>query len=223
MVDNSTCGFFHFLKSSTIQILIPIMEKSKRQNFGKLQEAIDPPNLIQNQVNSFHDFLQRDIPSTHRLQAGLEAVFNEVFPILSYDEKSRLEYVSYSVGESVLSEMDCIDQNCTYAAPLQVKLRLRMEMEGQSKPFYSEEEIFMGELPIITERGSFIINGAERVVVSQLHRSPGVSFEESTHTSGKVLHGFRIIPDRGTWIEAQFDQHDLLYVYLDRRRRRRKF
>ena len=223
MVDDSTCGFFHFLKSSTIQILIPIMEKSKRQNFGKLQEAIDPPNLIQNQVNSFHDFLQRDIPSTHRLQAGLEAVFNEVFPILSYDEKSRLEYVSYSVGESVLSEMDCIDQNCTYAAPLQVKLRLRMEMEGQSKPFYSEEEIFMGELPIITERGSFIINGAERVVVSQLHRSPGVSFEESTHTSGKVLHGFRIIPDRGTWIEAQFDQHDLLYVYLDRRRRRRKF
>ena len=199
------------------------MEKSKRQNFGKLQEAIDPPNLIQNQVNSFHDFLQRDIPSTHRLQAGLEAVFSEVFPILSYDEKSRLEYVSYSVGESVLSEMDCIDQNCTYAAPLQVKLRLRMEMEGQSKPFYSEEEIFMGELPIITERGSFIINGAERVVVSQLHRSPGVSFEESTHTSGKVLHGFRIIPDRGTWIEAQFDQHDLLYVYLDRRRRRRKF
>jgi len=199
------------------------MKKSERQNFGKLTEAIDPPNLIQNQVDSFHDFLQRDIPSTHRMHAGLEAVFKEVFPISSYDEKSRLEYVSYTIGESALSEMDCIDQNCTYAAPLQVKLRLRMEMEGQSKPFYSEEEIFMGELPIITERGSFIINGAERVVVSQLHRSPGVSFEESTHTSGKVLHGFRIIPDRGTWIEAQFDQHDLLYVYLDRRRRRRKF
>ena len=199
------------------------MKKSERQNFGKLTEAIDPPNLIQNQVDSFHDFLQRDIPSTHRMHAGLEAVFKEVFPIFSYDEKSRLEYVSYTIGESALSEMDCIDQNCTYAAPLQVKLRLRMEMEGQSKPFYSEEEIFMGELPIITERGSFIINGAERVVVSQLHRSPGVSFEESTHTSGKVLHGFRIIPDRGTWIEAQFDQHDLLYVYLDRRRRRRKF
>jgi len=199
------------------------MKKPERQNFGKLKEAIDPPNLIQNQVDSFHDFLQRDVPSTHRIPAGLEAVFKEVFPIFSYDEKSRLEYVSYTIGESVLSEMDCIDQNCTYAAPLQVKLRLRMEMEGQSKPFYSEEEIFMGELPIITERGSFIINGAERVVVSQLHRSPGVSFEESTHTSGKVLHGFRIIPDRGTWIEAQFDQHDLLYVYLDRRRRRRKF
>ena len=199
------------------------METTKRQNFGKLKEVINPPNLIQNQVDSFHDFLQRDVPSTHRKQAGLEAVFREVFPILSYDEKSRLEYVSYSVGESKLSEMDCIDQNCTYAAPLQVKLRLRLELEGQSKPFYSEEEIFMGELPIVTERGSFIINGAERVVVSQLHRSPGVSFEESMHTSGKTLHGFRIIPDRGTWIEAQFDQHDLLYVYLDRRRRRRKF
>ena len=199
------------------------MESKSRQNFGKLQEVIDPPNLIQNQVDSFDNFLQRDVPATHRKHDGLEAVFKEVFPILSYDEKSRLEYVSYTIGESKLSEMDCIDQKCTYSAPLQVKLRLKLEVEGQSKPFYSEEEIFMGELPIITESGAFIINGAERVVVSQLHRSPGVSFEESTHTSGKILHGFRIIPDRGTWIEAQFDQHDLLYVYLDRRRRRRKF
>ncbi len=199
------------------------MNTEIRKNFGKLTEAIEPPNLLQNQVDSFLDFLQRDVPSTHRKKAGLEAVFREVFPIISYDEKSRLEYVSYTIGESKLTEMDCIDQNCTYAAPLQVKLRLRLEVDGQSKPFYSEEEIFMGELPIVTERGSFIINGAERVVVSQLHRSPGVSFEESVHTSGKTLHGFRIIPDRGTWIEAQFDQHDLLYVYLDRRRRRRKF
>ncbi len=199
------------------------MESSIRQNFGKLQEVIDPPNLIQNQVDSFDNFLQRDVPATHRKHDGLEAVFKEVFPILSYDEKSRLEYVSYSIGESKLSEMDCIDQKCTFSAPLQVKLRLKLEVEGQSKPFYSEEEIFMGELPIITQSGSFIINGAERVVVSQLHRSPGVSFEETIHTSGKTLHGFRIIPDRGTWIEAQFDQHDLLYVYLDRRRRRRKF
>ena len=199
------------------------MDTAIRKNFGKLTEAIEPPNLLQNQVDSFHDFLQREVPSTHRKLAGLEAVFSEVFPIISYDEKSRLEYVSYTVGESKLTEMDCIDQNCTYAAPLQVKLRLRLEVEGQSKPFYSEEEIFMGELPMVTERGSFIINGAERVVVSQLHRSPGVSFEESVHTSGKTLHAFRIIPDRGTWIEAQFDQHDLLYVYLDRRRRRRKF
>ncbi|MEL0004323.1 MAG: DNA-directed RNA polymerase subunit beta [Opitutales bacterium] len=199
------------------------MESPDRKNFGKLQEVIDPPNLIQNQIDSFHSYLQRDVPPTHRQHDGLEAVFRETFPILSYDEKSRLEYVSYSIGESKLTEMDCIDQKCTYSAPLHVKLRLRLEVEGQNKPFYSEEEIFMGELPIITERGSFIINGAERVVISQLHRSPGISFEESIHTSGKTLHGFRIIPDRGTWIEAQFDQHDLLYVYLDRRRRRRKF
>ena len=137
------------------------METSQRKNFGQLTEAIEPPNLLQNQVDSFHDFLQREVPSSHRKQAGLEAVFREVFPIISYDEKSRLEYVSYTIGESKLSEMDCIDQNCTYAA-LQVKLRLKFEVEGQSKPFYSEEEIFMGELPIVTERGSFIINGAER-------------------------------------------------------------
>ena len=215
------CGFFCSLTYPPTKNII--MDTAIRKNFGKLTEAIEPPNLLQNQVDSFHDFLQREVPATHRKKAGLEAVFSEVFPIISYDEKSRLEYVSYSIGESKLTEMDCIDQNCTYAAPLQVKLRLRLEVEGQSKPFFSEEEIFMGELPIVTERGSFIINGAERVVVSQLHRSPGVSFEESVHTSGKTLHGFRIIPDRGTWIEAQFDQHDLLYIYLDRRRRRRKF
>ncbi|MEK9783834.1 MAG: DNA-directed RNA polymerase subunit beta, partial [Opitutales bacterium] len=214
---------FPFFKTSPNSKIHSAMESPDRKNFGKLQEVIDPPNLIQNQIDSFHSYLQRDVPPTHRQHDGLEAVFRETFPILSYDEKSRLEYVSYSIGESKLTEMDCIDQKCTYSAPLHVKLRLRLEVEGQNKPFYSEEEIFMGELPIITERGSFIINGAERVVISQLHRSPGISFEESIHTSGKTLHGFRIIPDRGTWIEAQFDQHDLLYVYLDRRRRRRKF
>ena len=106
------------------------MDTALRKNFGKLTEAIEPPNLLQNQVDSFHDFLQREVPSSHRKQAGLEAVFREVFPIISYDEKSRLEYVSYTIGESKLTEMDCIDQNCTYAAPLQVKLRLRFEVEG---------------------------------------------------------------------------------------------
>ena len=199
------------------------MSQTDRKNFGTLEEVIDPPNLIRNQIDSFRDFLQKDVPHSHRRPVGLEAVFREVFPIVSYDERSRLEYVSYEMGDPKMSETECIEEKCTYSAPLQLKLRMKMEVEGQSKPFYSEEEIFMGELPVITERGSFIINGAERVVVSQLHRSPGVSFEESTHTSGKTLHGFRIIPDRGTWIEAQFDQHDLLYVYLDRRRRRRKF
>ena len=134
-----------------------------------------------------------------------------------------MEYISYSIGESNFSEIDCINKNYTYAAPLKIKLRLRIEETGSSRVFYSEEEIDLGKLPLMTSKGSFIINGAERVVVSQLHRSPGVSFEESVHTSGKTLHGFRIIPYRGTLIEVQFDQNDLLYVYLDRKRRRRKF
>ena len=108
------------------------MKKSERQNFGKLTEAIDPPNLIQNQVDSFHDFLQRDIPSTHRMHAGLEAVFKEVFPIFSYDEKSRLEYVSYTIGESALSEMDCIDQNCTYVCTTTGKAKTS-HGDGRSK------------------------------------------------------------------------------------------
>ena len=170
------------------------MSVKDRQNFGKLKEVIEPPNLILNQIDSFRDFFQKDVPHTHRKPVGLEAVFREVFPIVSYDERSRLEYVSYTIGDPKLSEMECIQEKCSFSAPLQLKLRLRMELEGQSKPFFSEEEIFMGEIPIITDRGSFVINGAERVVVSQLHRSPGVSFEESTHTSGKTLHAFRIIP-----------------------------
>ena len=183
------------------------MDSKQRLNFGKLSEVIDPPNLIQNQVDSFHDFLQRDVPATHRKQAGLEAVFKEVFPILSYDEKSRLEYVSYSIGESKLSEMDCIDQNCTFAAPLQVKLRLRLEVEGQSKPFTARKRSSWGTS---NRHGTRLLYYQRRGACRGQSTSPftGVSFEESTHTSGKILHGFRIIPDRGTWIEAQFDQHD---------------
>ncbi|WP_309398901.1 DNA-directed RNA polymerase subunit beta [Cerasicoccus maritimus] len=191
---------------------------AERINFGKLKEVIAPPNLIENQINSYREFLQLDVPPSQRKAVGLEAVFREVFPIESYDEESTLEYVSYNVTLSKLSEMECIREGVTYSVSLYVKLRLR-ENEGMVK----DEEIYMGELPMCTERGSFIINGAERVVVSQLHRSPGICFEDSTHTSGKTLHAFRIIPDRGTWIETQFDQNDLLYVYLDRRRRRRKF
>ncbi len=190
---------------------------SKRINFGQLKEVIQPPNLIENQINSFMEFLQMDVPSNQRKQVGLEAVFSEVFPIESYDGRCNLEYVSYSITPPRDNEIKAIRDGVTYSVSLYVKLRLREE------DHIKDEEIYMGELPMISERGSFIINGAERVVVSQLHRSPGIAFEESVHTSGKVLHAFRIIPDRGTWLEVQFDQHDLLYVYLDRRRRRRKF
>ena len=189
----------------------------QRINFGQLQEVITPPNLIQNQINSFKEFLQIDTSPSQRDNIGLEAVFREVFPIESYDGRCVLEYLSYTLAEPKYSELECIREGITYSISLYVKLRLREEDQ------IKDEEIYMGELPHISERGSFIINGAERVIVSQLHRSPGIAFEETPHTSGKMLHAFRIIPDRGTWLEVQFDQNDLLYVYLDRRRRRRKF
>ena len=190
---------------------------TERINFGKLREVIQPPNLIELQISSYLEYLQKDTPEKQRKPYGLEAVFKEVFPIHSYDERLTLEYVSYTIGEPKSSEIECLREGVTYAVPLYVKLRLREE------DFIKDEEIFMGDIPMVTERGSFIINGAERVVVSQLHRSPGICFEVATHPNGKLLHSFRIIPDRGTWLEVQFDNNDLLYVYLDRRRRRRKF
>lgn len=189
----------------------------ERQNFGKLREVIPPPNLIENQVNSFLEYLQKEVPSSQRKPVGLEAVFREVFPIASYDGRATLEYVHYNLVGPKNTEMECIREGSTYSISLYVKLRLREEDVS------TDEEIYMGELPMITDRGSFVINGAERVVVSQLHRSPGICFEATPHTSGKTLFSFRIIPDRGTWLEVQFDQNDLLYVYFDRRRRRRKF
>ena len=178
---------------------------SKRSNFGQLKEVIQPPNLIENQINSFKEFLQMDVPPSQRKTVGLEAVFSEVFPIESYDSRCHLEYVSYSVTPPRDTEINSIRDGVTYSVSLYVKLRLREEEH------IKDEEIYMGEFPMISERGSFIINGAERVIVSQLHRSPGIAFEESVHTSGKTLHAFRIMPDRGTWLEVQFDQNDLLF------------
>ena len=189
----------------------------ERKSFGKLKEVIQPPSLIQNQIDSFRDYLQLDVPGNQRDNKGIEAVFREIFPIDSYDGKCALEFLSYNIADPKYSEIQCIREGVSFASPLYIKLRLREEEQ------IKDEEIYMGELPMITDRGSFIINGSERVIVSQLHRSPGICFEESTHASGKVLYAFRIIPDRGTWLEVQFDQNDLLYVYLDRRRRRRKF
>lgn len=188
-----------------------------RKNFGKLKDTLTPPNLIEIQINSYLDFLQKDAPIQERKNDGLEAVFREVFPIESYDGRLVLEFVSYTIGEPKASEIECIREGITYSVPLYVKLRLREEEN------IKDEEIYMGEMPMVTSRGSFIINGAERVVVSQLHRSPGICYEVTPHTNGKLLHSFRVIPDRGTWLEVQFDNNDLLYVYLDRRRRRRKF
>tara|TARA_R100000027_G_scaffold67619_1_gene67250 strand:+ start:36661 stop:40428 length:3768 start_codon:yes stop_codon:yes gene_type:complete len=190
---------------------------SERINFGSLKEVIEPPNLIQNQIDSFKEFLQMEVPPSQRKNVGLQSVFRDVFPIESYDARCMLDFSSYKLTEPKYSEIECLRDGVTYSVGLYVKFSLREEEQMK------EEEIYMGELPMISTRGSFIINGAERVIVSQLHRSPGLCFEQAQHTSGKMLHSFRIIPDRGTWLEAQFDQNDLLYVYLDRRRRRRKF
>ena len=185
--------------------------------FGKIEEAIETPNLIEVQLDSYKEFLQQDVAPKERKPMGLEAVFREVFPIDSYDEKFTLDYVKYEVGEPKLTALESLRDGETFSAPLYVTFSLTDESGTK------EERVYMGELPLMTQRGTFVINGAERVVVSQLHRSPGVCFETNQHLNGKILYGFRIIPDRGSWMEVQFDINDLLYVYLDRRRRRRKF
>ena len=188
-----------------------------RKSFGKIKEVIDPPNLIEIQNRSYEQFLQLDLAGGHRQDTGLQAVFKEVFPIESYDGKITLDYHAYDLGEARADWLECLREGTTFGAPLYVTFRLK-EPRG-----VKEEKVFMGELPLMTPQGSFVINGAERVVVSQLHRSPGLAFEDTKHPNGKILHSFRIIPDRGSWFEAQFDTNDLLYVYLDRKKRRRKF
>ena len=190
---------------------------SKRQNFGKIKESIDPPNLIEIQLNSYVDFLQKDVVQSKRKDIGLQSVFREVFPIPSYDEKVVLHFESYEIGDPKMSVRECMREGQTFSAPLYVTFSLKEERGTK------EEKVYMGEIPLMTPQGTFVVNGAERVVVSQLHRSPGIAFESSEHLNGKILYSFRIIPDRGSWLEVQYDTNDLLYVYLDRRKRRRKF
>jgi DNA-directed RNA polymerase subunit beta len=189
----------------------------ERINFGKITEAIDAPNLIEVQLNSYSEFLQLGLAPNKRKSEGLQAVFQEVFPIESYDGKIKLEFAEYEIGEPKVSALECIREGQTFSAPLYVTFRLREDKNTK------EERVFMGELPLMTDQGTFVINGAERVVVSQLHRSPGICFESSIHANGKTLFSYRIIPDRGSWLEVMFDTTDLLYVHLDRRKRRRKF
>jgi DNA-directed RNA polymerase subunit beta len=190
---------------------------SERIYFGKIKEAIEPPNLIEVQLNSYVEFLQKDVSPGRRKNVGQQAVFREVFPIQSYDDKVVLDFVSYDIGEPKMSALECQREGQTFSAPLHVTFQLKDDKGTK------EEKVYMGEIPLMTPQGTFVINGAERVVVSQLHRSPGIAFESSVHLNGKVLYSFRIIPDRGSWLEVQFDTNDLLYIYLDRRKRRRKF
>src|ERR1700742_3256585 len=190
---------------------------TERVHFGKIKEVIAPPNLIELQTNSYKEFLQTEIAPSRRKNAGLQAVLTEVFPIESYDGKCVLDFHSYDIGEPKHDWLECLREGITFGAPLHVTFLLKEEKNSK------EEKVFMGELPLMTPQGTFVINGAERVIVSQLHRSPGLAFEATQHPNGKTLHSFRIIPDRGSWYEAQFDTSDLLYVYLDRKKRRRKF
>src|SRR5881394_1710031 len=196
---------------------MPHSKVTERINFGKIKEIIAPPNLIELQTNSYREFLQAEIAPRQRKNLGLQAVFTEVFPIESYDGKCVLDFHSYEIGEPKVDWLECLREGLTYGAPLYVTFLLKEEKGTK------EEKVFMGELPLMTPQGTFVINGAERVIVSQLHRSPGLAFEATQHPNGKMLHSFRIIPDRGSWYEAQFDTNDLLYVYLDRKKRRRKF
>ncbi len=185
----------------------------ERKSFSKIPDAIDLPNLVEIQLKSYEQFLQSDRPKRRRKRQGLEAAFQDAFPIESFDGSCRLEYLGYSLGKPKYSISECHKRAMTYAAPLKIKLRL------VRKGIAKEQEVYIGELPLMTETGTFVINGAERVIVSQLHRSPGVSFEESTHASGKRIYNVRIIPYRGAWVEFEGDVNDVLYSYIDRRRK----
>ena len=193
---------------------------SDRRNFGKLKDVLEIPDLIGLQVESYDNFLQRNVPPEQRKKQGLQEVFEEIFPIESFDKKMRLEFVSYEIGDCPPGKtdvIDCIKDGKNYDAPIYVNFLLKLP--NAEIP----ERVPMGEIPIMTERGTFIINGAERVIISQLHRSPGICFEKTRHTSGRPLYSYRVIPDRGSWIDVQFDINDKIQIFLDRRRRRRKF
>ncbi len=185
----------------------------KRFNFGSIAEVSEMPHLVDIQTKSFAEFIQAQVPKSRRRNTGLEEVFREVFPIESYDGTSKLEYVSYSLGKPKYAVEECQKKSATFAAPLKIRVRLKTQQETK------EQEIYLGDLPLMTDTGTFIVNGDERVVVSQLHRSPGVSFEKSLHPNGKVLYSARIIPHRGVWLEFEFDINETLYAYIDRKKK----
>ncbi|MBD3297308.1 MAG: DNA-directed RNA polymerase subunit beta, partial [candidate division Zixibacteria bacterium] len=195
-----------------------------RQSYGRLTSGGEMPNLLDIQLLSYDEFLQPDADSDKRRMQGLEEMFHQVFPISDVHENYSLEFVSYSVGQPRYSIQECKERNMTYAAPLKATLRLvSKEIDestgGKKVKDVLEQDVFLGELPLITSRGTFIINGAERVVVSQLHRSPGVFFDEVTHPNGKHLFLARIIPFRGSWVEFFLDINDVMFVNIDARRK----
>ena len=200
-------------------------KKRIRKDFSRLVSAMDVPYLLAIQLDSYMQFLQSGIDSADRRDIGLQTAFKSVFPIVSYSGSAALEYVGYKLGTPAFDVKECQLRGVTYAAPLRVKVRLIIyDKESSNKAIkdIKEQEVYMGEIPLMTDNGTFVINGTERVIVSQLHRSPGVFFDHDkgkTHSSGKLLYSARVIPYRGSWLDFEFDAKDLVYVRIDRRRK----
>jgi len=200
-------------------------KKRIRKSFAKREDVQQVPYLLSTQIESYQSFLQKDIQPSKRVIQGLQEAFHSIFPIVSHNQMARLEFVSYYLGEPVFDVKECQQRGLTYAAPLRAKVRLVIMDREVSKPTVKEvkeQEVYMGEMPLMTENGSFIVNGTERVIVSQLHRSPGVFFEHDrgkTHSSGKLLFSARVIPYRGSWLDFEFDPKDILFFRIDRRRK----
>ena len=200
-------------------------KKRIRKEFGTLPTVMDVPYLLSIQLDSYLSFLQSSASPEARDDIGLHAAFKSVFPIVSFSGNAALEYVSYRLGEPAFDVKECIQRGVTYAAPLRVKVRLIIyDKESSNKAIkdIKEQEVYMGEMPLMTDNGTFVINGTERVIVSQLHRSPGVFFDHDkgkTHSSGKLLHSARVIPYRGSWLDFEFDPKDNVFVRIDRRRK----
>src|SRR4051812_12467847 len=198
-------------------------ELLKQISFAKLDQGMDMPHLLDIQVRAFEALLQTDAASNEREDIGLERVFKDLFPIADVHENFSLEFVKYSLGEPKYSVEECIERDMTYSAPLKATLQLVINetlADGSKRPRnIIEKEVYLGELPLLTPLGTFVINGAERVIVSQLHRSPGVVFEEATHPNGQRLISARIIPFRGSWVEFTVDIHDVIYVHIDKKKK----
>jgi len=202
-------------------------KKRIRKDFGKLPSILNVPYLLSIQIDSYQKFLQQEVAGTERTDMGLHAAFRSVFPIVSYSGNAALEYVSYRLGDPVFDVKECQLRGLTYAAPLRVLVRLMIydkEAPGPKKKVKDirEQEVYLGEMPLMTDHGTFVINGTERVIVSQLHRSPGVFFDHDkgkTHSSGKLLFSARVIPYRGSWLDFEFDPKDCVFVRIDRRRK----
>ena len=200
-------------------------KKRIRKDFGKLPQVMDVPYLLAIQLDSYYDFLQQDRSPDERHEVGLHAAFKSVFPIESFSGNAALEYVSYRFGTPAFDVKECQLRGVTYSAPLRVKVRLIIyDRDSSNKAIkdIKEQEVYMGEIPLMTENGTFVINGTERVIVSQLHRSPGVFFDHDkgkSHSSGKLLYSARVIPYRGSWLDFEFDPKDNVFVRIDRRRK----